>query len=274
MTKFKIVTDSGCLGDINFYKENKIDIVPFQAIIDGKYYLLDENFPLTNEYLEKVISSKKDFIVSKPNYLDIKNIYERPLKAGEDLLILHSSSNVVDIISSANLAIKDLKEIYPERKIFLIDTETVACGIDLLIKEVIEKKDLDILQAVDYIKSINYKIASRIIINKHSLSDKKKESSLFKKNIILKENNGYITPYNYFFLVNTAIYSEILAMRKNINTHYSQVYLVCSKKYKHLNKIINLIKKSIDSDVIVMEPNPLFLNLTGKKSIGLFYVKR
>ena len=34
MTDFQIITDSGCLGDMSFYNDNGIDIIPFQAIID------------------------------------------------------------------------------------------------------------------------------------------------------------------------------------------------------------------------------------------------
>ena len=37
MTDFQIITDSGCLGDMSFYNDNGIDIIPFQAIIDSKY---------------------------------------------------------------------------------------------------------------------------------------------------------------------------------------------------------------------------------------------
>ena len=56
MTDFQIITDSGCLGDMSFYNDNGIDIIPFQAIIDSKYYNLDDKFPLSNTNIEKIIS--------------------------------------------------------------------------------------------------------------------------------------------------------------------------------------------------------------------------
>lgn len=274
MTNFQIITDSGCLGDLSFYEKNNVDIIPFQAIIDGKFYSLDTKFPLSNTQIEKIIKNKKDFIILKPNYLDLKNVYERHLREGRNLLLLHSSSSVFDVISGASLAVKELKQVYPEREIILIDTETIACGIDFLIREVLNHPELSLYETSNFIKKLNYKIASRIIINKYDLNHQKNYKGIFRKNCVLRENNGYITPYTKYILTSSALYNEIKMLKKNIDLSYPTVYLVCSNDEFYAKRIVKAITKHLDVNIIRIEPNALFLHLIGKKSIGLFYVKR
>lgn len=272
MTNFQIITDSSCLGEASFYNENNIDIIPFHAIIDGNFYNLDDKMPLSNANIEKIILVKKDFIISKPNYLDLKTVYERHLREGRNLLILHSSSCIYDIYSSANLAVKELQQIYPDKEIILIDTETIACGIDFLIKEVLKHQELSLYEESNFIKSLNYKIASRFIINKKSM--KKTLHGMLRKNYVLKENKGYIIPYSKFFFLSLAISYELKVMRKTIDPNYPNVYLVCAADEPKAKRIIKSINRHLNANIIRLEPNALLLNLTGKRAIGLFYIKR
>ena len=51
-------------------------------------------------------------------------------------------------------------------------------------------------------------------------------------------------------------------------------YIVCANDDVYAKRIIKTIKKHLNVNIIRLEPNALLLNLTGKRTIGLFYIKR
>lgn len=70
------------------------------------------------------------------------------------------------------------------------------------------------------------------------------------------------------------MYNELKNMRKEIDINYPIVYLVCANDDVYAKRIIKTIKKHLNVNIIRLEPNALLLNLTGKRTIGLFYIKR
>ena len=63
------------------------------------------------------------------------------LEAGQDVLVLAFSSGLSTTYQSAVIAAKELQELYPERKIYVVDTLCAALGQGLLIHYACKKRD-------------------------------------------------------------------------------------------------------------------------------------
>ncbi len=66
---------------------------------------------------------------------------EEALKAGKDVLVLAFSSGLSTTYQSAVIAAKELREIYPDRTIHVIDTLCAALGQGLLVWHAAKKRD-------------------------------------------------------------------------------------------------------------------------------------
>ena len=69
------------------------------------------------------------------------NAMEEALKAGKDVLVLAFSSGLSTTYQSAVIAAKELREIYPDRTIHVVDTLCAALGQGLLVWHAAKKRD-------------------------------------------------------------------------------------------------------------------------------------
>ncbi len=67
--------------------------------------------------------------------------FAKILESGKDVLYLGFSSGLSTTTNSARLAQLELAEIYPDRKIIIVDTLCASAGVALLVNMVIEKKN-------------------------------------------------------------------------------------------------------------------------------------
>ena len=70
------------------------------------------------------------------NPIDYKNYFEPFLKNGDDILYVHFSKAMSGTFNSLNLALKELKEIYPDRTVYLIDTKGITLGSYTIVLEI------------------------------------------------------------------------------------------------------------------------------------------
>ena len=72
---------------------------------------------------------------------DWSNVMESALKEGKDVLVLAFSSGLSTTYQSAVIAAKELREVYPDRKIFVVDTLCAALGQGLLVWYACRKRE-------------------------------------------------------------------------------------------------------------------------------------
>ena len=71
--------------------------------------------------------------LSPENY---RNYFEPVLKEGNDILYVHFSAAMSGTFSAMHIAIKELKEEYPDRNIYLIDTKGITICSNIIVKEI------------------------------------------------------------------------------------------------------------------------------------------
>ncbi len=102
------------------------------------------------EYIDTDISNK-DFYARMREGANAKtaainaaafaDAFEPILKEGKDILYVAFSSGLSTTVNSANMAVADLSEQYPERKIVVLDTLAASAGGGLMVYMAVQKKN-------------------------------------------------------------------------------------------------------------------------------------
>lgn len=113
----------------------------FHFEIDGQDYPddLGESMALSEFYsrMEQGAMTK----TSQPNAQEYKDYFTEFLEMGYDILHLCLSSGISGAFNSANIAADALREQYPERKIYVLDSLAASSGYGLLMETLAQKRD-------------------------------------------------------------------------------------------------------------------------------------
>ena len=140
MNNYVIFTDSCC--DISPETLAKWDV----TYADMTFTFVGED----KEYIGTDISNKdfydrmKQGAIAKTaaiNAAAFTDAFEPILKEGKDILYVAFSSGLSTTVNSANMAVADLKEQYPDRKIIVVDTLAASAGGGLMVYMAVNKKN-------------------------------------------------------------------------------------------------------------------------------------
>ena len=135
---YTIITDTGC--DIPVEMLNKWGI-PF---INLTFHTEKEGVSYTNEditYKEFYDKMREGtvFKTAAPSIEDFKDLFEPILASGQDILYLGFSSGLSGTINTGKIVAKELKEKYPERKIYVLDTLCASGGEGFVVYCAVQK---------------------------------------------------------------------------------------------------------------------------------------
>lgn len=141
MRNYKIITDSTCDLPGPLARELGIHIIPMTFVVDGESHLHD---PLNHEFspssFYEILAQGKSSTTSMINMAVFREHFTQYLNQGLDLLYLSFSSQLSGSCNAARLAMEELKEEYPDRKLILVDTRAASIGQGLLVKTAAEKQ--------------------------------------------------------------------------------------------------------------------------------------
>ncbi len=123
------------------FKSRDIKYVCFHFELDGKDYFddLGESVPPARLYKEMIDgATTKTSMVSVGEY---KDFFEESLKEGLDILHLTLSSGISGTYTAAVIAADELRELYPDRKIYVVDSLAASSGYGLLMDKAADLRD-------------------------------------------------------------------------------------------------------------------------------------
>ncbi len=140
MAAYQIITDSCCDFTKKQYSDLGLRYVPLTLLYKGAEH---ESFTEAEELhaFYNGIREGEMPTTSAVNPEGWANYMEPVLQAGEDVLCLAFSSGLSTTYQSAVIAAEELKEKYPQRKIFVVDTLCAALGQGLLVWYACKKRD-------------------------------------------------------------------------------------------------------------------------------------
>lgn len=134
MGEYVIATDSSADLTPALVEEAQIQVLPLSFTIKDKTY---HNYPDEREMSAKdfftLIRAGERATTAAVNVADWTQGLEPFLREGKDVLLLAFSSGLSATYQSAELAAAELREQYPERKIFVVDTLCASMGQGMLV---------------------------------------------------------------------------------------------------------------------------------------------
>ncbi len=126
---FKIVTDSCANLTDEQIKEYGVEIISLKYRIGEKdydSYIKGEKTDFAETY--RLLREKAEITTSLANRGDCDKVIPQILENGEDVLILSFSSGLSGTCQNIMLSAEDYKEMYPDRKIIVVDTLCASLG--------------------------------------------------------------------------------------------------------------------------------------------------
>ena len=141
MQNYVIATCSTADISSEYLKERKIDFLKFPYYINGVEYFDDIGASMPYKNFYDLMRDGAETKTSMPNLSHIKDFFKGFLENGKDLIFLMLSSGLSGSMAVAQLAANELKEEYPQRKIYLVDSLGASSGMGLLVSEMADKRD-------------------------------------------------------------------------------------------------------------------------------------
>lgn len=141
MPDYKIISDSTTDLPKELVEELDLHIVPMIYTIDNKDYV---NSPydsgLSSHEFYELLRKGKMSTTTQINMATFKDEFRPWLEKGMDILYICFSSGLSSTIGSAKLAVDDLKEDFPDRRILVVDSLSASMGEGLLVYHAAMKK--------------------------------------------------------------------------------------------------------------------------------------
>ncbi len=124
-----------------YFDKRRIKYICFHFEIDGADYLDDLWQSMKPETLYQKMIDGAITKTSQVNIGEYRDFFEAILKDGKDILHLTLSSGISGTYNSAVLAANDLKEEYPDRKIYIVDSLAASSGYGLIMDTLADMRD-------------------------------------------------------------------------------------------------------------------------------------
>lgn len=164
MQNFVIIPDTSC--DLPKELREKYGITDYLHGIlyhpDGREEIstLDWDTMTPKEYYDSMKGRKALYTTATPQMGEILEVFEKHLKAGEDVLSISLSSALSSSYSNCVKIAEELKEKYPERKIICIDSIRYSTSLALIVIEACKKRaeGMSIDEVADRINKMKYTV--------------------------------------------------------------------------------------------------------------------
>lgn len=128
------MTDASCDLTSEQVNEIGVDVLPMEFEMEGKSYLHYPDARMMS--LDDFYSKLKNGVTSKTTQININGFitaFEKYLKAGIDVIYTGISTGLSGTFNTCLIAVNELQEKYPDRKIIAIDSRCDSAGLGYLV---------------------------------------------------------------------------------------------------------------------------------------------
>ena len=134
MSEYVIVTDSSADLTDGMVKELGVEVLPLSFTVKGQtYHNYPDNRDMDPKDFYAMLRAGEMATTAAVNVADYTSALEPLLESGKDVLVLAFSSGLSATYQSSVIAVNELKDKFPERKIFTVDTLCASMGQGLLV---------------------------------------------------------------------------------------------------------------------------------------------
>ena len=165
---YVLMTDASCDLTAKQVDEIGVEVLPMEFQIEDKYYL---HYPDCRMMpLDEFYKAIKDGAVPKTtqiNFDSFKNYFEPYLKAGKDIIYACIATGLSGTYNTCLIAVNELQEKYPDRKIYVVDSRCDSAGLGFLMylagKKRSEGATIDELK--EYIEETREKVCHWFVVD-------------------------------------------------------------------------------------------------------------
>lgn len=161
MNDYILLTDSSCDLPAEMYAELDLKYVPLTFHHNDEVYknYHDERDIRIKDFYEQMRHGKV-FKTSALNIQDFASAMEPFLTEGKDILYIGFSSGLSSTYNASETAANELKEKYPDRKIYTVDSKSASLGQGLLVYLAARQRQLgkSIEEVRDYAEEMKLKV--------------------------------------------------------------------------------------------------------------------
>lgn len=263
---YKIISDSSCDLNKDEIKNMNVSYVPFKITIDGKEYVDDNNFNLS-EFLNHMKNSPNPIKTSCPAPFEYMQEIER--NKDKDIYLVTISSKLSGSFNAAQVAAEEAREKYPEIKIGLIDSKSASAGQTRTVLKLLDylKEDSTFEETMDKIKEfIDSQITMFVLESLQNLikNGRIKKSAGLIANVlnirpIMKSNDGEIELYEMNRGMKKSLERLALAVGKENKDNSNNI--ICISHVDAKERADNLAQRFRElykpKDIIVCQTNGL-----------------
>ncbi len=161
MAGYQIFTDATAdLCESMLEELPSLEVIPMQVEIGGQEYTYGPGGNMTVELFYRLQREGSFAATSQINLSVYFQYFEPFLRDGTDILYLCFSSGMSGTFQAAQLAAEELRQEYPERVIFCLDTLCASVGEGFLVREAVRKQaeGLSISELADWAMSHRLKV--------------------------------------------------------------------------------------------------------------------
>ena len=129
----KIFTDTSANLPKNLIEKYNLTVIPFTYSVDGEDYDYDMDGDFNGKAFYDAMRNGAYVKTSMINIVSYIHPFEKALKDGFDVLYIGMSGGISGAANAAQVAVKELKETYPNAKIAAIDTFAASMGEGLFV---------------------------------------------------------------------------------------------------------------------------------------------
>jgi DegV family protein with EDD domain len=134
MSDFVLITDATCDLPQELVEKMGINVIPMEFLMDGKSYL---HYPDCREMdmptFYQSLKAGSMATTMQINQMTYHDTFRPILEEGKDILYICFSSGLSGTYNSSRLAVDELREAYPDRKIYTVDSLAASLGEGLLV---------------------------------------------------------------------------------------------------------------------------------------------
>ena len=135
---------SGCSSsDLSkeWMEKRKIEYIEFHYELGGIQYMDDFGESVSPHELYRRMLSGEDSKTSQISVAEYTDHFRKILSTGKDLIHVTLSTGITGTYNSAVIAANDLKEEFPDRKIYVVDSMAASSGFGLLLDRMADHRD-------------------------------------------------------------------------------------------------------------------------------------
>ena len=137
--EYVIMTDSSCDLPQELADQLGLEVLPLEVMADGKNWLDGREIGFKEFY--KLAREGKELKTSAVNTAAFEEKMEKLLGEGKDVLYIGFSTGLSTTYNSGESAARELREKYPNRKIYTVDTLAASLGQGMITYYAAKKKE-------------------------------------------------------------------------------------------------------------------------------------